>query len=89
MLKVGEGGGVLEFSEMGGEGGYPKWGGGGVFEMGGGLNPSTNYANVSCKCFTLLWYAKKEKYLHKISIAYMFTFTKKVFSHAYLIWEPN
>ena len=37
-LKVGVGGGGLEFSEMGG--GYPKWGV--VFEMGG-LNPSTNY----------------------------------------------
>ena len=29
---------------------------------------------------------KKEKYLHEIS---MFTFTKKVFSEAYLIWVPK
>ena len=34
------GGGVLEFSEMGG---YPNWGGG-VLKWGGGLNPYTKYA---------------------------------------------
>ena len=33
----------------------------------------------------LLWYANKEKYLHKIS---MFTFTKNFFQ-AYLIWAPK
>ena len=86
MLKVGGGGGFWNFQKWGGGEGVTQNGGGVFLKWGGGLNPSTNYANISCKCFTLLWYAKKEKYLHKISIDYMCTFTKKVFSHAYVIW---
>ena len=35
-----------------------------------------NVPNVSYKSCTLLWYFKKEKYLHKIAL---FTFTQKSF----------
>ena len=38
---------------------------------------SINVSNISYKSCTLLWYTKKEKYLHKIS---MFTFTKFFFT---------
>ena len=40
------------------------------------VKASINLSNVSYKSCTLLWYAKKEKYLHKIS---MFTFTNVFF----------
>ena len=40
---------------------------------------SINVSNISYKSCTLLWYTKKEKQLHKISI---FTFTKKLFIRA-------
>ena len=40
------------------------------------VKASINVSNLSYKSYTLLWYAKKEKYLHKIS---MFTFANFFF----------
>ena len=45
---------------------------------------SINVSNGLYQSSTLLWYAKKEKYLHNIS-----TITFTIFSHAYLIWARN
>ena len=50
------------------------------------VRASINVSKVSYKSCTLLWYAKKEKYLHEIS---MFTFTKNFFSQDYQIWAPK
>ena len=46
------------------------------------VKPSINLPNVSYNICTFLWYAKKENYLHKIS---MFTFKKNFFPQTYLI----
>ena len=45
-----------------------------------------NESNKLYKDYTLLWYGKKERYLHEISI---FIFTNVCFLQAYLIWAPK
>ena len=45
------------------------------------IKASINVSNVSCKSCTLLWYVRKVKHLHEISV-YFHNF----FYQAYLIW---